>query len=98
MIIPKTMKTYCSGHECKSHQEHIVSQYKASASRDDSQGNRRYNEKQKGYGGQTKPIFRKKAKTTRIVSLKLKCSKCHKVQQRPLDRTKRLEFVRVSKE
>jgi large subunit ribosomal protein L44e len=31
-----------------------------------------------GYGGQTKPIFRKKAKTTKKVSLRLECTKCKK--------------------
>eukprot|EP00341_Mesodinium_pulex_P008859 CAMPEP_0116889994 /NCGR_PEP_ID=MMETSP0467-20121206/543_1 /TAXON_ID=283647 /ORGANISM="Mesodinium pulex, Strain SPMC105" /LENGTH=63 /DNA_ID=CAMNT_0004557331 /DNA_START=143 /DNA_END=334 /DNA_ORIENTATION=+ len=31
--------------------------------------------KQKGYGGQTKPIFRKKAKTTKKLILKLESDK-----------------------
>jgi large subunit ribosomal protein L44e len=31
-----------------------------------------------GYGGQTKPIFRKKAKTTKKVSLRLECTVCKK--------------------
>jgi hypothetical protein len=30
-------------------------------------GKRRYDRKQSGYGGQTKPVFRKKAKTTKKV-------------------------------
>jgi large subunit ribosomal protein L44e len=30
--------------------------------------------KQKGYGGQTKPILRKKAKTTKKIVLKLECT------------------------
>uniref|UniRef100_A0A0E9VCI8 Uncharacterized protein n=1 Tax=Anguilla anguilla TaxID=7936 RepID=A0A0E9VCI8_ANGAN len=30
-------------------------------------------EKQSGYGGQTKPIFRKKAKTTKKIVLRLEC-------------------------
>lgn len=41
-----------------------------------AQGDRRYKSKQKGFGGQTKPIFRKKAKTTKKVTLKLECTKC----------------------
>ncbi len=41
-----------------------------------AQGKRRYDSKQKGYGGQTKPIFRKKAKTTKKVTLKLECIIC----------------------
>lgn len=35
-----------------------------------------YNAKQRGYGGQTKPVFRKKAKTTKKIALKLECAKC----------------------
>ena len=31
--------------------------------------------KQKGFGGQTKPIFRKKAKQTKKIALKLECTK-----------------------
>ncbi|EGW06592.1 60S ribosomal protein L36a [Cricetulus griseus] len=37
-----------------------------------AQGKRRYDRKQSGYGGQTKPIFRKKGKTKKIV-LRLEC-------------------------
>ena len=33
-------------------------------------GRRRYDAKQSGYGGQTKPIFRKKAKTTKKIALR----------------------------
>ena len=36
-----------------------------------AQGRRRYDRKQSGYGGQTKPIFRKKAKTTKKITLRL---------------------------
>jgi large subunit ribosomal protein L44e len=41
-----------------------------------AQGKRRYDAKQAGFGGQTKPVFKKKVKTTKKVVLKLKCSKC----------------------
>jgi ribosomal protein L44E len=41
-----------------------------------SQGKRRYDRKQSGYGGQTKPVFHKKAKTTKKVVLRLECVKC----------------------
>ena len=94
MILPKTMKTYCSGANCKTHQEHLVTQYKSGAPRDEAQGKRRYDEKQAGFGGQTRPIFRKKAKTTKVVVLKLKCTKCDKIQQRNCDRMKHLEIVK----
>lgn len=39
---------------------HKVTQYKKSKERPASQGRRRYDRKQQGFGGQTKPIFRKK--------------------------------------
>ena len=43
---------------------HKVTQYKAGKASDYAQGKRRYVRKQKGYGGQTKPVFQKKAKST----------------------------------
>lgn len=42
------------------HKPHKVTQYKKSKERHASQGRRRYDRKQQGFGGQTKPIFRKK--------------------------------------
>lgn len=66
--VPKTRKTYCK--KCKNHQTCKVSQYKKSKESTFAQGRRRYDMKQAGYGGQTKPIFRKKAKTTKKVALK----------------------------
>jgi large subunit ribosomal protein L44e len=39
-------------------------------------GKRRYDRKQSGFGGQTKPVFHKKAKTTKKISLRLECAKC----------------------
>jgi large subunit ribosomal protein L44e len=56
--VPKSRRTYCK--KCKTHKVHKVTQYKKSKERTASQGRRRYDRKQKGYGGQTKPIFRKK--------------------------------------
>jgi ribosomal protein L44E len=38
-----------------------------------STGKRRYDRKQSGYGGQTKPVFHKKAKTTKKIVLRLQC-------------------------
>jgi len=52
------------------------------------QGKRRYDAKQKGYGGQTKPIFRKKAKTTKKITLKLECAVCKRRRMIPLKRCK----------
>lgn len=42
-------------------------------------GKRRYDRKQSGYGGQTKPVFHKKAKTTKKIVLRLACSVCKAV-------------------
>ncbi|ELW48632.1 60S ribosomal protein L36a [Tupaia chinensis] len=68
--IPKTRRTFCK--KCGKHQPHKVTRYKG---RDSlyAQGKWRYDRKQSGYGGQTKPIFRKKAKTTKKIVLRLEC-------------------------
>ena len=70
VVIPKTRKTYCPG-KCTKHTVHKVAQYKKGKESKAAQGRRRYDRKQSGYGGQTKPIFRKKAKTTKKVTLRL---------------------------
>ena len=68
-----------------------------------SLGKRRYDAKQKGYGGQTKPIFHKKvilskevfieqAKQTKKLVLRLECKECKAKAQRPLKRCKTLEI------
>jgi large subunit ribosomal protein L44e len=69
--VPKTRKTYCKGRECNKHTLHKVTQYKAGKASSFAQGKRRYDRKQSGYGGQTKPVFHKKAKTTKKVVLRL---------------------------
>lgn len=53
-------------------------------------GKRRYDKKQSGFGGQTKPIFHKKVKTTKKLVLKLQCTKCKHYHQQPLKRCKTL--------
>jgi large subunit ribosomal protein L44e len=63
--VPKTRRTYCK--KCKTHKAHKVTQYKKSKERSAAQGRRRYDRKQQGYGGQTKPIFRKKVYTVAVV-------------------------------
>ena len=55
-------------------------------------GKRRYDHKQMGYGGQTKPIFHKKAKTTKKVVLRLECKECKFKSQIQLKRTKHFEL------
>ncbi|KAI0102377.1 60S ribosomal protein L42 [Nemania sp. FL0031] len=80
--IPKTRKTYCAREN--KHTLHRVTQYKA--------GKRRYDRKQSGYGGQTKPVFHKKAKTTKKVVLRLECNGCKAKKQLPLKRCKHFEL------
>ena len=46
-----------------SNSPHKVTQYKTGKASLYAQGKRRYDAKQKGYGGQTKPVFHKKAKS-----------------------------------
>lgn len=55
---PKTRRTHCR--KCNCHSAHRVSQYKKTKERTTAQGRRRYDRKQLGFGGQTKPIFKKK--------------------------------------
>ncbi|KAH0502986.1 60S ribosomal protein L36a-like [Microtus ochrogaster] len=67
--IPKTCRTFCK--KCGKHQPHKVTQNKKGKDSLYAQRKRRYDRKQSGYGGQTKPIFRKKAKTTKKIVLRL---------------------------
>ncbi|WP_411026882.1 hypothetical protein, partial [Salmonella sp. s55044] len=86
----KTRRTYCK--KCGKHQTHKVSQYKAGKASLYTQGKRRYDRKQKWYGGQTKPIFRKKAKTTKKIVLRMECTECKFRKQLPIKRCKHFEL------
>ncbi|KAI6090495.1 60S ribosomal protein L44 [Hypoxylon rubiginosum] len=90
--IPKTRKTYCKGKACRKHTQHKVTQYKAGKASLFAQGKRRYDRKQSGYGGQTKPVFHKKAKTTKKVVLRLECVNCKTKLQLALKRCKHFEL------
>ncbi|KAL9137292.1 MAG: hypothetical protein Q9175_001496 [Cornicularia normoerica] len=90
--VPKTRRTYCKGKECKKHTQHKVTQYKAGKASSVAQGKRRYDRKQSGYGGQTKPVFHKKAKTTKKVVLRLECTNCKTKAQLALKRCKHFEL------
>ena len=78
--------TFCSG--CKKHTKMKVTQYKKGKDGKNAQGNRRYASKQKGFGGQTKPIFRKKAKQTKKITLRLECTACKRRRCKMLGRCK----------
>ncbi|KAL4068521.1 zinc-binding ribosomal protein [Scleroderma yunnanense] len=90
--IPKTRRTYCKGKQCKKHTPHKVTQYKKGKDSLFVQGKRRYDRKQSGYGGQTKPVFHKKAKTTKKVVLRLECTVCKYKMQLALKRCKHFEL------
>ena len=86
--IPKTKRAYCKGKECKKHTMHKVTQYKTGKASLYAQGKRRYDRKQSGFGGQTKPVFHKKAKTTKKIPLRLTCTNCKTVRLKPIKRAK----------
>ena len=88
---PKKKKMHCK--HCDTHKDFKLVQYKAGKASLFAQGKRRYDRKQAGYGGQTKPIFHKKAKTTKKIVLKLQCGACKKVIQNVLKRTKHFELT-----
>ncbi|KAL8745829.1 MAG: hypothetical protein Q9190_002086 [Brigantiaea leucoxantha] len=92
LTVLQTRKTYCAGKQCKKHTQHKVTQYKTGKASLFAQGKRRYDRKQQGYGGQTKPIFHKKAKTTKKVVLRLECTVCKQKAQLALKRCKHFEL------
>lgn len=89
--VPKTRRTYCKG-KCKKHTLHKVTQYKKGKESSAAQGRRRYDRKQQGFGGQSKPILRKKAKTTKKIVLRMECSECKARKQIPIKRCKHFEI------
>lgn len=92
MKVPNTITTFCP--KCEKHNEHSVSLYKKGRDRSLAKGNRRYKRKQKGYGGQTKPIPRKTAKTTKKQILLLKCKKCENIHNKTGIRLRKIEITR----
>ena len=48
--------------------------------------------KQKGFGGQTKPVFHKNAKVTKKITLRLTCDKCAYKKHECIGRTKHFEL------
>ncbi|CAG8451622.1 27169_t:CDS:2 [Dentiscutata erythropus] len=90
--VPKTRNTYCKGKNCRKHTPHKVSQYKKGKDSLYAQGKRRYDRKQSGYGGQTKPVFHKKAKTTKKIVLRLECQSCKYKHQVAIKRCKHFEL------
>merc|ERR1712195_452374 len=79
---PKVKRTFCAGKQCKTGKASLY-----------AQGKRRYDRKQQVYGGQTKPVFHKKAKTTKKIVLRLECSECKYKSHAALARAKHFELV-----
>ncbi|CAM9445146.1 unnamed protein product [Ectocarpus sp. 6 AP-2014] len=90
--VPKERRTYCKDKRCNKHTVHKVTQYKSGKASNFAQGKRRYDHKQRGFGGQTKPIFHKKAKTTKKVTLRLECKLCKAKKQLVIARCKHFEL------
>eukprot|EP00029_Vermamoeba_vermiformis_P012605 TRINITY_DN7470_c0_g1_i2.p1 TRINITY_DN7470_c0_g1~~TRINITY_DN7470_c0_g1_i2.p1 ORF type:complete len:108 (-),score=29.42 TRINITY_DN7470_c0_g1_i2:180-503(-) len=97
VAVPKTRNTFCPSKHCMRHTPHKVTQYKKGKDRLSAQGKRRYDRKQKGFGGQKKPVFHKKAKITKKVVLRMECTKCGYKVQKPLKRCKHFELGAESK-
>merc|ERR1712110_998475 len=75
------------------HAEHAITwQKKAGKASTAAQGKRRYDRKQAGFGGQTKPVFHKKVKTTKKVVLRLECTKSKKKKLLVIKRCKHFEL------
>merc|ERR1712055_266617 len=90
--VPKVRNTFCKSKKCRKHTKHKVTQYKKGKDSIFAQGKRRYDRKQSGYGGQTKPIFHKKAKTTKKIVLKMECTECKHKKQWAIKRCKHFEL------
>merc|ERR1712064_11954 len=78
-----------SDFDCLTESLRIIQDGKASLY---AQGKRRYDRKQSGYGGQTKPVFHKKAKTTKKIVLRLECTKSKKKKLLVIKRCKHFEL------
>ena len=90
VAITKSRRTLCQ--KCKTHTNHKVSQYKKGKESFVAQGRRRYDMKQRGFGGQKKPVFKKKAKVTKKITLKLECTNCKRKRFLCLGRAKSFKF------
>ncbi|XP_054573860.1 60S ribosomal protein L36a-like [Eptesicus fuscus] len=90
--IPKTHGTFCK--KCGKHQSHKETQYRKGKDSLYAQGKLPYDREQSGYGGQIKPIFQKKAKTTKKIMLSLECVEpnCRSKRMLAIKRCKHFEL------
>ena len=92
---PKKDRKFCP--KCNQHRIAKVSIYKKSAANPNRQGSRRYRIKQKGFGGQTKPIQRRTAKNTKKPVLIYTFEECHHKAQKLLKRAKQVMLSNTKK-
>ncbi|XP_014444980.2 60S ribosomal protein L36a-like [Tupaia chinensis] len=90
--VPKTRQTFSKKYS--KHQLHKATQYKKGKDSLYAQGKRHYDRKQSSHGGQIKPIFQKKAKTTKKIVLRLECveSNCRSKRMLAIKRCKHFEL------
>merc|ERR1712037_70236 len=93
--VKKVRRTYCGA--CHTHKNHRVSQYKKGRESLFAQGKRRYDAKQEGFGGQKKPIQKRKYKVTKKITLRLECSECKRRRFQVLGRCKYFKFEEKKK-
>ncbi|MEM2842079.1 MAG: 50S ribosomal protein L44e [Thermoproteota archaeon] len=91
MKIGKEMKAFCP--RCNKHTSHSVSLLKTGKRRKLARGERHHDRVDRhGYGGQKAPLA-KPVKTTKKMTIKLKCRECGYVLQREGVRLKKLEIA-----
>merc|ERR1740138_1743368 len=97
--VKKLRTTYCSHEICRSHKVHKVTQYKKGKESTFAQGRRRYDNKQKGFGGQKKPIQKRKYKITKKITLRLECTvpECKRRRFQVIGRCKYFKFLDTKK-
>eukprot|EP01084_Bolivina_argentea_P160793 279973_1 len=97
---PKEKKMYCK--KCKKHQKFKVTQYKPGAASNFTQGRRRWKMKvatlhnpryPKSKPINTMPVFRKKAKSTKKITVRNKCTVCGHIIMTTLSRNKTFELI-----
>lgn len=93
MKYPKTQRRYCKN--CNKHTQHKITIYKKGKERLKSEGKRRYERKQKGYGSQSKPIQRNQAKVNKKSTPIFQCTECSKKSIGKSYRVKRFELIEV---
>ncbi len=91
MKVPKEIVTYCP--RCNAHKPHTVTTYKEGKRRALARGERHHARERKGYGGQKYPMLRRKAKTTKKQTLKIRCKTCGYTRQKKGIRLKKLTIV-----